>query len=84
MNNCETCEHFAHKGGGHCYMFRREPQGQCMQHTALRGPLREPYLPAGTYRLPAGSDLLNPRLSPEWQAVADAIHRYGWYEVPRP
>ena len=32
-NNCETCRHSQHQDGGHCYMFEREPEFQCMQHT---------------------------------------------------
>lgn len=34
MNNlCETCDHKKHPDGGHCYMFREEPEFKCMQHT---------------------------------------------------
>jgi len=65
MNNCETCEHFAHKDGGHCYMFRVEPAGPCMQHTALRG----------VRKIPADVGLGTIKLSPEWQAVAVAIQK---------
>lgn len=36
INNCATCDHKKHPDGGHCYMFRNEPQWQCMQHTGLR------------------------------------------------
>lgn len=35
-NNCSTCNHKKHPDGGHCYMFRTEPQWQCQQHTELR------------------------------------------------
>jgi hypothetical protein len=36
-NNCATCDYskYEHEGG-HCYMFREEPQGACMQHTGRR------------------------------------------------
>lgn len=33
MNNCQTCKHKQNPDGGHCYMFRVEPQEPCMQHT---------------------------------------------------
>jgi len=33
-NNCGTCDHSRLKQGGHCYMFKVEPEGACMQHTA--------------------------------------------------
>ena len=33
VNNCSTCDHKRHPDGGHCYMFREEPRGVCMQHT---------------------------------------------------
>ena len=32
-NNCETCDHKKHPDGGHCYMFRTEPDEVCMIHT---------------------------------------------------
>jgi len=32
-NNCATCDHIKHPGGGHCYMFRHEPQEVCHIHT---------------------------------------------------
>lgn len=32
-NNCATCRHKQHPDGGHCYMFRVEPEGVCMKHT---------------------------------------------------
>lgn len=35
-NNCETCGHKARPEGGHCYMFRHEPEDVCMVHTARR------------------------------------------------
>lgn len=31
-NNCATCTHKRNPQGGHCYMFREEPAGLCMQH----------------------------------------------------
>lgn len=34
LNNCQACEHRANPQGGHCYMFREEPQGVCYQHTS--------------------------------------------------
>lgn len=36
LNNCATCDHKKHPDGGHCYMFKQEPQWRCQQHTALR------------------------------------------------
>ena len=74
MNNCETCEHRQHPDGGWCYMFRVEPAGRCMQHTALRGPT--------TYKIPAAVDLDKLGLSPEWRKVADALQRYGAEVLP--
>jgi hypothetical protein len=37
-NNCAACDYskYPHEGG-HCYMFRNEPDGVCLQHTARRG-----------------------------------------------
>lgn len=32
-NNCASCKHKQRPDGGHCYMFRVEPQEPCMQHT---------------------------------------------------
>ena len=32
-NNCSTCDHIKNPDGGHCYMFRTEPDEVCMQHT---------------------------------------------------
>lgn len=32
-NNCATCDHKRHPDGGHCYMFRHEPQEACRAHT---------------------------------------------------
>lgn len=32
-NNCTTCNHKQNPDGGHCYMFRDEPDDVCMQHT---------------------------------------------------
>jgi len=32
-NNCETCGHKARPEGGHCYMFKNEPNDVCMRHT---------------------------------------------------
>lgn len=32
-NNCSTCEYIQNPDGGHCYMFRDEPEEVCMQHT---------------------------------------------------
>lgn len=36
MNNCEKCQHSKNPQGGHCYMFKSEPEGKCMQHTGRR------------------------------------------------
>jgi hypothetical protein len=34
VNNCATCRYSQYEhGDGHCYMFRNEPEGVCMQHT---------------------------------------------------
>jgi hypothetical protein len=37
-NNCGTCDHMKANGNreGHCYMFREEPTGVCMQHTGRK------------------------------------------------
>jgi hypothetical protein len=37
-NKCHTCTHKQHGGqdGGHCYMFRKEPEFLCMQHQERR------------------------------------------------
>jgi hypothetical protein len=32
-NNCATCDYKKHQDGGHCYMFRTEPEDVCMKHT---------------------------------------------------
>lgn len=33
-NHCESCKHKQENpDGGHCYMFRYEPQGYCTHHT---------------------------------------------------
>ena len=32
-NHCESCRHKQNTDGGHCYMFRHEPQDYCAQHT---------------------------------------------------
>lgn len=32
-NNCKTCDHIHHKGGGHCYMYREPPAQACLNHT---------------------------------------------------
>lgn len=34
-NNCATCDYKKHPDGGHCYMFRTEPEGRCLKHTGL-------------------------------------------------
>lgn len=39
-NNCASCEHKKRPEGGHCYMFRTEPEGICMQHTHARKGMR--------------------------------------------
>lgn len=44
-NNCETCDHFKHPDGGHCYMFREAPTYVCLIHSlppSLRAT-RNPY-----------------------------------------
>ena len=41
-NRCDTCDHRKVRipdHGGHCYMFREEPE-TCGQHTARRRPTR--------------------------------------------
>lgn len=35
-NNCSTCDHSQDRDDGHCYMFRNEPEGVCMQHTGRK------------------------------------------------
>lgn len=40
-NNCSTCDYKEMRGSEHdptlhCYMFRDEPDEQCMQHTGHR------------------------------------------------
>lgn len=37
-SNCSTCDHKAYPDGGHCYMFREEPEGVCYSHTGLKAP----------------------------------------------
>lgn len=37
VNNCSTCRYKHHPDGGHCYMFRIEPEGRCAKHTAAAG-----------------------------------------------
>lgn len=45
-NNCEGCDYkHMEKHGGHCYMFRDEPDEVCYQHTA-----RKAELPVGAMR----------------------------------
>lgn len=45
-NNCETCD-YRHLGkaqfepGQHCYMFRGEPDEQCMQHTGHKKAMED-------------------------------------------
>ena len=35
QKDCETCEHKTHADGGHCYMFKSEPEGdRCGQYKA--------------------------------------------------
>nr|MBP8287525.1 hypothetical protein [Rhodoferax sp.] len=29
LSNCRNCQHFRRDTGGHCYMFKDEPQGVC-------------------------------------------------------
>lgn len=36
VNNCSMCEHSKLKQGGHCYMFKSEPEGVCGQHSARK------------------------------------------------
>lgn len=35
MNNCATCDYSKRPDGGHCYMFKMEPEGWCLKHTGL-------------------------------------------------
>ena len=32
-NQCEACAHKQNPDGGHCYMFRSEPDEPCCQHS---------------------------------------------------
>jgi hypothetical protein len=41
-NNCATCEHKQRPDGGWCYMFREQPEPQCMQHRARRAAAPSP------------------------------------------
>ena len=41
-NNCSTCDHIKNPDGGHCYMFRTEPDERCMQHTDLKASKSRP------------------------------------------
>lgn len=34
QSNCRTCQHFRRDTGGHCYMFKEEPQGVCAKWIA--------------------------------------------------
>ena len=34
LSNCRNCQHFRRDTGGHCYMFKDEPQGVCAQFKA--------------------------------------------------
>ena len=34
LSNCRNCQHFRRDTGGHCYMFKEEPQGVCAQFKA--------------------------------------------------
>lgn len=36
INNCAMCDHSKPKQGGHCYMFKTEPEGVCGQHTSRK------------------------------------------------
>lgn len=42
MNNCATCDHKKRPDGGYCYMFRKEPEGVCMQHTERKATSAAP------------------------------------------
>ena len=35
-NNCATCSHSLHSGGGHCYMYKTAPTVACVSHTGNR------------------------------------------------
>ena len=37
---CKGCRHLEAPDGGHCYMFRTPPDGDCAQHTDIQGALR--------------------------------------------
>lgn len=34
LSNCRNCQHFRRDTGGHCYMFKDEPQGVCKKWIA--------------------------------------------------
>jgi len=34
LSNCRNCQHFRRDTGGHCYMFKDEPQGVCAKWIA--------------------------------------------------
>lgn len=35
-SDCENCRHKQHPDGGHCYMFRNKPEGNCAQYQPLK------------------------------------------------
>lgn len=36
-NHCDTCDHSQYKDGGHCYMFREEPEDCQIKSTKMKG-----------------------------------------------
>ena len=35
-SDCSKCSHSLHTGGGHCYMFRTKPDGNCAQYKPIK------------------------------------------------
>lgn len=38
-NQCKSCIHKQHPDGGHCYMFKKEPEG-CLIYDPIRQPIK--------------------------------------------
>lgn len=40
-SDCNNCRHKQHPQGGHCYMFRNKPEGNCAQYDSVP-PRKDP------------------------------------------
>lgn len=40
--DCSTCKHKQYPDGGHCYMFKNEPEFDCQVHTGNTAPRPRP------------------------------------------